>query len=67
MVRQTIGFNWGSAAVSTTVWRGARLTDVLRRCGVMGRKDEALFVCFEGAEDHPGGGSSKYGTSLCKS
>ncbi|THU66226.1 hypothetical protein C4D60_Mb05t11910 [Musa balbisiana] len=63
MVRQTIGFNWGPAAVSTTVWRGARLRDVLRQCGVMGRKDGALFVCFEGAEELPGGGS-KYGTSL---
>ncbi|URE17156.1 hypothetical protein MUK42_06107 [Musa troglodytarum] len=65
MARQTIGFNWGPAAVSTTVWRGARLRDVLRRCGVMGRKDGALFVCFEGAEELPGdGGGSKYGTSL---
>ncbi|CAL9099680.1 unnamed protein product [Musa acuminata var. zebrina] len=65
MVRQTIGFNWGPAAVSTTVWRGARLRDVLRQCGVMGRKDGALFVCFEGAEELPSDGSgSKYGTSL---
>ncbi|KAG6484257.1 nitrate reductase [NADH]-like [Zingiber officinale] len=66
MVQQTIGFNWGPAAVSTTVWRGASLRDVLRRAGVMGRKDGALFVCFEGAEDLPGGGGgdSKYGTCL---
>ncbi|RWW34727.1 hypothetical protein GW17_00000495 [Ensete ventricosum] len=64
MTHQTIGFNWGPAAVSTTVWRGVRLRDVLRRCGAMGRKDGALFVCFEGAEDLPGGGGSKYGTSL---
>ncbi|KAG6511813.1 nitrate reductase [NADH]-like [Zingiber officinale] len=64
MVSQTIGFNWGPAAVSTTVWRGARLRDVLRRSGVMGRKDGAVFVCFEGAEDLPAGGGSKYGTCL---
>ncbi|RZS13750.1 hypothetical protein BHM03_00045386 [Ensete ventricosum] len=64
MVQQSIGFNWGPAAISTTVWRGVRLRDVLRRCGVMSRKDGALFVCFEGAEDLPGGGGSKYGTSL---
>ncbi|KAJ0987171.1 hypothetical protein J5N97_005527 [Dioscorea zingiberensis] len=64
MVRQTVGFNWGPSAVSTSVWRGVRLRDVLRRCGVMGRKDDALNVCFEGAEDLPGGGGSKYGTSL---
>uniref|UniRef100_N1QTS7 Nitrate reductase (NAD(P)H) n=1 Tax=Aegilops tauschii TaxID=37682 RepID=N1QTS7_AEGTA len=36
MVRQSSGFNWGPGAVSTTVWRGVRLRDVLRRCGVMG-------------------------------
>ncbi|XP_008794525.2 nitrate reductase [NADH]-like [Phoenix dactylifera] len=64
MLRQSVGFNWGPAAVSTSVWRGARLRDVLRRCGVMGRKDGAFHVCFEGAEDLPGGGGSKYGTSL---
>ncbi|CAO2202190.1 unnamed protein product [Urochloa humidicola] len=34
MVQQTVGFNWGPAGVSTSVWRGARLRDVLRRCGV---------------------------------
>jgi nitrate reductase (NAD(P)H) len=60
MVRQTVGFNWGPGAISTSVWRGARLRDVLRRCGVMG----AANVCFEGAEDLPGGGGCKYGTSL---
>ncbi|RZS05992.1 hypothetical protein BHM03_00036574 [Ensete ventricosum] len=67
MVRQTMGFNWGPAAISTAVWRGARLRDVLRRCGIRDPKDGALFVCFEGAEDLPGcggGGGSKYGTSL---
>ncbi|KAJ1701527.1 hypothetical protein LUZ63_001306 [Rhynchospora breviuscula] len=64
MTQQTIGFNWGPAAVSTSVWRGVRLCDILRRCGIMSRKDSALNVCFEGAEDLPGGGGSKYGTSI---
>ncbi|OAY70130.1 Nitrate reductase (NADH) 1 [Ananas comosus] len=64
MVRQTVGFNWGPGAISTSVWRGARLVDVLRRCGIVGRKHGALNVCFEGAEVLPGGGGSKYGTSL---
>ena len=39
MMCQAIGFNWGAAGVSTSVWRGARLRDVLRRCGIMGKKD----------------------------
>lgn len=64
MVKQTIGFNWGPAGISTSVWRGARLSDVLKRCGLVSRAKGALYVCFEGAEDLPGGGGSKYGTSI---
>ncbi|PIA47304.1 hypothetical protein AQUCO_01400164v1 [Aquilegia coerulea] len=65
-VNQTIGFNWGAAGTSTSVWRGVRLRDVLKRCGIYHRKNGALNVCFEGIEDLPGGGGSKYGTSLRK-
>ncbi|GLT84994.1 hypothetical protein SLE2022_031970 [Rubroshorea leprosula] len=66
MVKQTIGFNWGAAGISTTVWRGIMLRDVLKRCGSFNSKKGALNVCFEGAEDLPGGGGSKYGTSIKK-
>ncbi|KAK1555451.1 hypothetical protein Q3G72_026707 [Acer saccharum] len=66
MVKQTTGFNWGSAGISTSVWRGVALRDVLKRCGIFSRKSKALNVCFEGAEDLPGGGGSKYGTSIRK-
>ena len=70
MVKQSIGFNWGAAGVSTGVWTGARLCDLLRRCGAMRRPPGSkahpprMHVCFEGEEDLPGGGGSKYGTSL---
>ncbi|KAF8769499.1 hypothetical protein HU200_006535 [Digitaria exilis] len=67
MARQTLGFHWGPAAVSTSVWRGARLRDVLRRCGVVvpGAGGAALNVCFEGADELPGGGArTTYGTSI---
>lgn len=66
MVKQTIGFNWGAAGVSTSVWRGVPLRDVLKRCGIFSRNKGAMNVCFEGAEDLPGGGGSKYGTSIKK-
>ena len=66
MIKQTKGFYWGAAAVSTSVWVGVRLRDVLKRCGIMSRKQGGLNVCFEGAEDLPGGGGSKYGTSVKK-
>ncbi|KAG6550915.1 hypothetical protein Mapa_007530 [Marchantia paleacea] len=64
MTAQSIGFNWGAAAVSTSVWKGVRLCEVLRYCGVMSRKKGARYVCFEGAETLPAAGGSKYGTSL---
>ncbi|KAI3464456.1 hypothetical protein Pfo_021119 [Paulownia fortunei] len=66
MVKQTIGFNWGASGVSNSVWRGVPLRAILKRCGIMSKKKGALNVCFEGAEDLPGGGGSKYGTSLKK-
>ncbi|CAO2206986.1 unnamed protein product [Urochloa humidicola] len=65
--RQTVGFSWGPAAASTSVWRGARLRDVLRRCGVLAPTAGALHVCFEGADELPGGGgggTTTYGTSI---
>ncbi|PON67775.1 Eukaryotic molybdopterin oxidoreductase [Trema orientale] len=64
LVKQTIGFNWGAAGISTSVWRGVPLRALLKRVGIMSRRSGALNVCFEGAEDLPGGGGSKYGTSL---
>ncbi|XP_059630818.1 nitrate reductase [NADH]-like [Cornus florida] len=66
VVKQSIGFNWGAAAVSTSVWRGVPLRYILKKCGIYSRRNGALNVCFEGAEDLPGGGGSKYGTSLRK-
>ncbi|KAK8492297.1 hypothetical protein V6N11_066663 [Hibiscus sabdariffa] len=66
MVKQTVGFNWGASAISTSVWRGVPLCDVLKRCGIFSKKRGALNVCFEGAEHLPGGGGSKYGTSIRK-
>ncbi|XP_057490585.1 nitrate reductase [NADH] 2-like [Actinidia eriantha] len=66
MVKKTIGFNWGAAGISTSVWRGVPLRSVLKRCGILSRGKGALNVCFEGAEDLPGGGGSKYRTSIKK-
>ncbi|KAI4307322.1 hypothetical protein L6164_030524 [Bauhinia variegata] len=64
MVKQSIGFNWGAGAISTALWRGVPLRYLLKRCGIYSRTKGALNVCFEGAEDLPGGGGSKYGTSI---
>ncbi|XP_071731200.1 nitrate reductase [NADH]-like [Rutidosis leptorrhynchoides] len=64
MTKKTIGFNWGAAGISTSVWKGIPLPQILKRCGIINRNKGALNVCFEGAEDLPGGGGSKYGTSI---
>lgn len=57
-VKQTVGFNWGPAALGTSVWKGAKLCDVLERVGVRSKRSGARFVCFEGAEKLPGNGGS---------
>lgn len=36
LVKQTIGFNWGAAGVSTSVWKGVLLREVRLACGVKG-------------------------------
>ncbi|CAG8456356.1 537_t:CDS:2 [Acaulospora colombiana] len=59
MIKQTIGFNWGSAACSTALWKGVPLCHVLKLAGV--DLDEARYVCFLGADKLPNG---SYGTSI---
>jgi len=61
LVAQTIGFNWGAAGVSTSVWKGVLLRDVLLRAGVQTPADGAHHVCFVGVEKMPKG---RYGTSI---
>jgi Oxidoreductase molybdopterin binding domain len=68
MIKQTIGFNWGAAGVSTGVWTGARLIDVLRLAGIEGIDNfaEGHHIRFasendKGGDKLPGG---VYGTSI---
>ncbi|KAG0094032.1 hypothetical protein BGZ93_009399 [Podila epicladia] len=60
MHKQTIGFNWGPGAVSTSIWKGVLVRDLLlSTCG--GLQKDAKFVCFDGSDELPKG---TYGTSL---
>ncbi|KAG0244101.1 hypothetical protein B0O80DRAFT_419311 [Mortierella sp. GBAus27b] len=60
MHKQTIGFNWGPGAVSTAIWKGVLVRDLLLNvCG--GLKKGARFICFDGSDKLPNG---TYGTSL---
>ncbi|KAK5653864.1 hypothetical protein OQA88_7788 [Cercophora sp. LCS_1] len=58
MVRKSKGFSWGAAGVSTALWTGVALSDLLARAGP---KRGARYVCFEGADKLPNG---YYGTSI---
>ncbi len=58
MVRKTKGFSWGAAGLSTALWTGVSLGDLLARAVP---KRGARYVCFEGADKLPNG---YYGTSI---
>ena len=74
--RQTIGFNWGPSGVSTSVWKGVLLRDLLLEAGVNERDMVGKHVEFIGVEDlpnkvgpgpfkdEPWGKLGKYGTSV---
>ncbi|VDB91648.1 unnamed protein product [Peniophora sp. CBMAI 1063] len=58
VVRKSLGFDWGAAGVSTALWTGVYLADVLEFVGPI--RGEAKHVIFEGADSLPKG---PYGTS----
>jgi nitrate reductase (NAD(P)H) len=78
MIKQTIGFNWGAAAVGTNVWKGVLVRDLLLKAGITDADigDGSRHVEFIGYEDLPNkvgpgpfedeqwGKLVKYGTSL---
>jgi nitrate reductase (NAD(P)H) len=58
VVRKSKGFSWGPAGLSTAIWTGVAMADVIRKARPL-RK--ARFVCMEGADKLPNG---FYGTSV---
>jgi DMSO/TMAO reductase YedYZ molybdopterin-dependent catalytic subunit len=44
------GVQWGSGAMGNARWRGARLKDILARCGL---KKETVEIAFNGADTPP--------------
>ncbi|RWA09052.1 hypothetical protein EKO27_g6055 [Xylaria grammica] len=58
VVRKTKGFSWGAAGLSTALWTGVPISDLIRAS--MPRRG-ARYVCFEGADKLPNG---YYGTSI---
>lgn len=76
MIRQTIGFNWGPSGVSTNVYKGVLVRDLLKMAGVSEKNMDGKHVEFIGMEDlpnkvgpgpfktEPWGKLVKYGTSV---
>lgn len=58
MVRKTKGFSWGAAGLSTALWTGVVIGDLLKAARP---KRGAKYVCFEGADKLPNG---YYGTCV---
>ncbi|KAI0843229.1 hypothetical protein F5Y06DRAFT_83855 [Hypoxylon sp. FL0890] len=58
IARKTKGFSWGAAGLSTALWTGVVIGDLLRTAKP---KRGAKYVCFEGADKLPNG---YYGTSV---
>ncbi|KAI1462103.1 hypothetical protein F4805DRAFT_194083 [Annulohypoxylon moriforme] len=58
IVRKTKGFSWGAAGLSTALWTGVVMGDLLKAARP---KRGAKYVCFEGADKLPNG---YYGTCV---
>jgi nitrate reductase (NAD(P)H) len=58
VVRKTRGFSWGPAGLSTALWTGIAMADVIRTARPL---RTARYVCMEGADRLPNG---FYGTSV---
>jgi len=57
-VRKSKGFSWGAAGVSTALWTGVPMLELLKKAGPL---RGAKYVCMEGADKLPNG---YYGTSV---
>ncbi|KAL4774719.1 nitrate reductase [NADPH] [Aspergillus nidulans var. acristatus] len=57
-VRKSKGFSWGSAALSTALFTGPMMADIIKSAKPLRR---AKYVCMEGADKLPNG---NYGTSI---
>ena len=57
-VRKSKGFSWGAAGVSTALFTGVVMADIIRKARP---KRRAKYVCMEGADKLPNG---YYGTSV---
>eukprot|EP00933_Yihiella_yeosuensis_P071917 TRINITY_DN80164_c0_g1_i1.p1 TRINITY_DN80164_c0_g1~~TRINITY_DN80164_c0_g1_i1.p1 ORF type:complete len:621 (-),score=99.51 TRINITY_DN80164_c0_g1_i1:262-2085(-) len=60
MIKKSIGFHWSCAAVSTVIWTGVPLIEVLRYVGI---QKDAKWINFSGPKGEVPLGDTKYGAS----
>ena len=58
IIRKGKGFNWGSAGVSTALFTGVLISEILQ---IARPKCQGKYMCMEGADELPNG---HYGTSI---
>jgi nitrate reductase (NAD(P)H) len=59
MIKKGMGFDWGAAAVSTNIWTGVLVKDVLEYVGIKSAKDGAQHVNFFGPAGEAGEGAGR--------
>jgi nitrate reductase (NAD(P)H) len=63
LIKKGMGFDWGTCAVSTNVWTGVLMTDLLKYVGIKSVEDGAKWVDFFGPSGEVPNGDTIYGAS----
>ena len=63
LIQKGIGFNWGCAAASTSIWTGVLLSVFLEHVGIKAKEQGAHWINFWGPEGEVPQGDGTYGAS----
>merc|ERR1719326_35263 len=63
LIKKGMGFDWGSSAVSTNIWTGVLMKDLLNYVGIKGVDAGARWVDFFGPSGEVPNGDTVYGAS----
>jgi len=63
LIQKGIGFNWGCAAASTSIWTGVPILALLEHVGIKSQEEGANWINFWGPKDEVPQGDTTYGAS----
>eukprot|EP00418_Pyrodinium_bahamense_P098828 CAMPEP_0179036694 /NCGR_PEP_ID=MMETSP0796-20121207/13747_1 /TAXON_ID=73915 /ORGANISM="Pyrodinium bahamense, Strain pbaha01" /LENGTH=529 /DNA_ID=CAMNT_0020732983 /DNA_START=178 /DNA_END=1767 /DNA_ORIENTATION=- len=63
LIQKGIGFNWGCAAASTSIWTGVPLRALMEHVGIKSQEEGANWLNFEGPKGEVPQGDTTYGAS----